>query len=55
LIIANTDPANSITADFRFTHGDGALVVVDPEHPEPRTVSETVTIAPRSVAVILQG
>ena len=54
LVIANTDPRESLDAGFAFDGASGPLVAVDPEQPEPRAVLSRVEVQPRSMIVILE-
>lgn len=55
VIIANQDAEQTLAATCALEDGaKGALVVVDPENPEPRPMGETVEIPPRSVVVMLE-
>jgi hypothetical protein len=55
VVIANQGEQKAITATVRFTERAGKLVSVTPENPDPQSSSGTVTIPPRSVAVLLEG
>jgi hypothetical protein len=55
VVIANQRADQPLTATAKFEGGEGKLVMVTPERPDPQPCDGTVTIPPRSAAVLLQG
>jgi hypothetical protein len=54
VVIANQDEDKPITATVHLAGRAGKLVSVTPENPEPHSSSGTITVPPRSVAVLLE-
>jgi hypothetical protein len=55
VVIANQSEHKAIMATVRLAEGEGKLFLVTPENPEPQNFRGTITIPPRSAAVMLEA